>query len=738
MAEPPTKRTTAEQMAAAFQRKATQVTRFNTFLTDLYHVKDNTTKAFHGLVQVAPFGANLPDQAEARAAKKMYLDRHVPLPYLKDAFNAVFDTFHGLFMSCADHDLEQAAGLDIDGVVIDRVSELATLPFDVMATFSEARFQHLSKKVNDTAKLYADWTKMATTAIENEKARRNTNSCRFPAPGWHGNPFSGPLGSIHIGQAPSVSGDASVLGVSGVGTFDSLFPSFKVPEKWFPTTIIKNILRFLSRRDAQMFVIAAGINPDVLGPYDNPTLYSVATLPGGYQARPSTRPTSVPTFGYPQTLTFRNADTGLFSMCVVPIWFVCNGDTPRSRKVAIYLVPFIPGPHARALWNHVNPETGVCRRNTVIWAPRRLDAFGCPKIVFCEDGNHVQGDVDWRAANIVKLSGNPCFGPDGGVINEITLEMSSRHGTPKTITLMTARRDGDVPVSGRIPGVPDAFWVVRHERESIRLPFRPTPVDLFREEGFESIGEPTGTKILCTLGGVVRNIPSFTPMPLPFDRYSLDVEAIWSPGHGKALILPPEATRIVSDAGDNFYRNRDAQYSLTLADEGDSILAGSGTLLRVACASSGVGVKMITWRLVGVGDSVSPRGNRPERNFALDDEIEQIVGSFLDAPTPAGMAAITTLLGDEISSYLFSRLSTHVLWVLKNAGLVRNTTWERLDYNELAYEPTTGLTLVASAPDAMSRRDQNRRAGGGRSSSHSAWMNTLTGMQWGFRCGKAN
>ena len=37
-----------------------------------------------------------------------------------------------------DHDLEQAAGLVIGGIEIDRVSELATLPMDVMATFSEA------------------------------------------------------------------------------------------------------------------------------------------------------------------------------------------------------------------------------------------------------------------------------------------------------------------------------------------------------------------------------------------------------------------------------------------------------------------------------------------------------------------------------------------------------------------------------------------------------------------------
>ena len=732
MAEPPPKRTTAEQMAAAFQRKATQVTRFNTFLTNLDRAKAQRTQASHKLVQVAPVGANLMVQAEARAAKKMYLDRHVPLPYQKEAYKTVFDTFHSLFLSCVDHDLEQAAGLVIDGVEIGRVSELANLPMDVMATFSEARFQLFSSKVNDTAKLYADWTKKASAALSNEMARRDTNSCRFPAPGWHGNPFSGPLGSIHIGQAPNVSGTDSGPGVSVVGTF-------KVPEKWFPTTIIKNILRFLSRRDAQMFVIAAGINPDVLGPYDDPTLYSVATLPGGYQVHPSTRPTSVPTFGYPQTLTFQNADTGLFSMCVVPVSFVCNGDTPRSRKVVIYLVPFIPGQHAKALWNHVNPETGVCRRNTVIWAPRRLDAFGCPKIAFGEDGNHAPGDVDWRAANIVKLSSDPFVASDGEVVNAITLVVSSRHGTPKTITLMTARRDGDVPISGRIPGVSDGFWVVRHERESIRLPFRPKPVDLVHEEGFETIGEPTGKKILCTLGGVVQNIPSITPMPLPFDRYSTDVEAIWSPGHGKALVLPPEAARIVTDAGDNFYRNRDERYSLTLADEGEPTLVGSGTFLRLACASNNaVGVKMITWRLVSVGDSVSPQGNRPEQNFALDDDIAQIVASFLDAPTPAGMAAITTLLGDEISSYLFSRMSTHILWALKNAGLVQKTTWERLDYNELAYEPTTGLALVASAPNEMSQQDQDRRGGGGRSSDHSAWTSRLAGMQWGFRCGKAN
>lgn len=736
MAEPPPKRTTAEQMAAAFQRKATQVTRFNAFLTDLDRAKAQRTQAFHDLVQVAPFGANLMVQAEARAAKKMYLDRHVPLPYQKEAYKTVFDNFHSLFLSCVDHDLEQAAGLVIGEIEIGRVSELANLPMDVMATFSEARFQRLSSKVNDTAKLYADWSKRASTALSNEKARRDTNSCRFPAPGWHGNPFSGPLGSIHIGQAPNVSGTDSGPGVSGVGTFHSLSPGFKVPEKWFPTTVIKNILRFLSRRDAEMFVIAAGISPDVVGPYDNPTLYSVATLPGGYQAHPSTRPTSGPTFGYPQTLTFQNADTGVFSMCVVPVWFVCNGDAPRSRKIVIYLVPFIPGPHARALWNHVNPETGVCRRNTVIWAPRRLDAFGCPKIAFGEDGNHAPGDVDWRAANIVTLSSDSRIGPDGDVINDLTLEVSSRHGTPTTITLTTAQLDGDVPISGRIPGVPDGFWVGMHERDLIRLPLRPVPVDLFREEGFESIGEPTGKKILCTLGGVVRNIPSITPMPLPFDRYSTDVEAIWSPGHGKALMLPPEAARIVTDAGDNFYRNRNERYSLTLANEGASI--ESGTFLRVACASDGLGVKMITWRLASVGDSVSPRGNRPQQNFALDDDIEQIVGPFLNAPTPAGMAAITTLLGDEISSYLFSRMSPHVLWALKNAGLVRKTTWERLDYNELAYEPTTGLTLVASAPNEMSRRDQDRRGGGGRSSDHSAWMSRLAGMQWGFRCGKAN
>ncbi|MGB0549545.1 MAG: hypothetical protein ACPGR8_10455 [Limisphaerales bacterium] len=677
---------------------------------------------------MAPFGANLMVQADARAAKKMYLDRHVPLPYLKEAYKTVFDKFHTLFLSCVDHDLEQAAEIVIDGVEIDRVSELATLPMEVMGTFGEAKFQLLSKKVNDTAKLYADWSKRASTALENEKARRDTNSCRFSAPGWHGNPFSGPLGSIHIGQVPNVSNNTFVLGV-GVGTF-------KVPEKWFPTTIINNILRFLSRRDAQMFVIAAGINPDVIGPYDNPTLYSVATLPGGYQTNPSTRPTSVPTFGFPQTLTFQNADTGLFSMCVVPVWFVCLGDTPRSRKVVIYLVPFIPGPHAKALWNHVNPETGVCRRNTVIWAPKRLDAFGCPKIVFGEDGQHAPGDVDWRAANIVTLSSDPRIDPDGDVINDLTLVAAGRHGTPKTITLTTARRDGDVPISGRIPGVPDEFWAVRHERDSIRLPIRPIPIDLVHEEGFEGIGEPTGKKILCTLGGVVRNIPAITPMPLPFDKWSMDVKAIWCPKHGKALMLPPEAARIITDAGDNFYRNRDERYSLALADEGESI--ESGTFLRVACASDGVGVKMITWRLVSVGDSVSPQGNRPERNFALDDDIEQIVGPFLEAPTPAGMAAITTLLGDEISSYLFSRMSPHVLWALKNAGLVQKTTWERLDYNELAYEPTTGLALVASAPDEMSRRDQDRRGGGGRSSDHSAWMSRLAGMQWGFRCGKAN
>ena len=724
MAEPPPKKTTAGQMAAAFQRRATQVTRFNAFLTDLDRAKAQRTQALHKLVQVAPFGANLPVQADARAAKKMYLDRHVPLPSLKEAYKTVFDKFRSLFRSCVDHDLEQAADVDIDGVEIDRVSELATLPFDVMATFSEAKFQLLSTKVNNTAKLYTDWTKKVSAALEDEKARRDTNSCRFPAPGWHGNPFSGPLGSTHVGQAPSVGGDVSVLGGSGIN-------AFKVPEKWFPTAIIKNILRFLSRRDAQMFVIAAGINPDVLGPYDNPTLYSVATLPGGYQDRPLTRPTSSPTFGHPQTLTFQNADTGVFSMCVVPVWIVCNGDTPRSRKVVIYLVPFIPGSHAKALWNHVNPETGVCRRNTVIWAPKRLGAFGCLRIVFGEDGQGSQGDVDWRAANIVKLSSNSCFGPDGEVINELTLKVSSRHGTPKTITLMTARRDGDVQVDGRIPGVPDAFRVVRNARDSIRLPLRPTPVDLVRDEGFESIGEPTGKEILCTQGGVVQNNPSMTPMPLPWDRYNSDVEAVWSPGHGKALILPPEAARIVTDAGDNFYRNRDERYSLSLAENGDS------TFLRLSCANDAVGVKMITWGLKRVGDSVSPQGDRPERNFALDDDIEQIVGPFLDAPTPAGMAAITTLLGDEISSYLFSKLSLHVLFGLKNAGLVRKATWERLDYNELAYEPTTGLTLVASAPKAMSRRDQYRSPGG-RSSDHSAWANTLTGMQWGFRCGKAN
>lgn len=728
MAEPRPKRTTAEQMAAAFQRKATQVTRFNTFLTNLDRAKAQRTQALRDLVQVAPFGADLMVQADAQAAKKMYLDRHVALPFMKEAYKTVFDTFSSLFLSCVDHDLEQAAGLDIDGVEIGRVSELATLPMDVMATFGEAKFQLLSSTVNDTAKLYADWTKRASTALENEKARRDTNSCRFPAPGWHGNPFSGPLGSIHVGQAPSVSGDASVLGVSGIN-------AFKVPEKWFPTAIIKNIIKFLSRRDAQMFVIAAGINPDVLGPYDDPTLYSVATLPGGYQARPSTRPTSGPTFGYPQTLTFRNADTGVFSMCIVPVWIVCLGDTPRSRKVVIYLVPFIPGPHARALWNHVNPETGVCRRNTVIWTPKRLDAFGCPKLVFGEDGQHAQIDVDWRAANIVTLSSEPCFGPDGGVINAITLVASSRYGTPKTITIMTARRDGDVPISGRIPGVPDEFWAVRHERDSIRLPLRPIPVDLVREEGFESIGEPTFKKILCTKDGVVRNIPAITPMPLPYDKWRANVEVVWCPKYGGALMLPSEASVIVTDAGDNFYRNSDGRYSLTLAED---VSNGSGTLLRVACTSVGVGAKMITWRLTSVDDSVTPQGPRPERNFALDDDIEQIVGPFLDAPTPAGMAAITTLLGDEISPYLFSRLSTHILWGLKNAGLVQKATWERLDYNELAYEPTTGLTLVASAPEAMSRRDQVRRPGGGRSSDHSEWMNTLAGMQWGFRCGKAN
>ena len=379
----------------------------------------------------------------------------------------------------------------------------------------------------------------------------------------------------------------------------------------------------------------------------------------------------------------------------------------------------------------------MCRRNTVIWAPRRLDAFGCPKIAFGEDGNHAQGDVDWRAANIVTLSSNPSIGPDGDVINDLTLGVSCRYNTLQTITLMTARRDGDVPISGRIPGVPDGFWVVRHERDSIRLPFRPRPVDLVREEGFERIGESTDKKILCTQGGVVRNIPSITPMSLPFDRYSMNVEVVWSPGHGKALMLPPEAARIITDAGDNFYRNREERFSLTLAVE-DGTSIESGTLLRISCASGdGMGVKMITWRLVSVGDSVSPEGNRPDRNFALDDDIEQIVGPFLDAPTPAGMAAITTLLGDEISSYLFSRMSTHILWVLKNAGLVRKTTWERLDYNELAYEPTTGLTLVTSAPDEMSRRDQDRRAGG-RTSDYSAWISTLRGMQWGFRCGKAN
>ena len=191
MAEPPPKKTTAEQMAAAFQRRATQVTRFNAFLTDLDRAKDMRTQALHKLVQVAPFGANLPVQAEARAAKKMYLDRHVPLPYLKKAYKTVFDNFRSLFLSCVDHDLEQAADVNIDGVEIDRVSELATLPFDVMATFSEAKFQLLSTKVNNTAKLYTDWTKKASAALEDEKVRRDTNSCRFSAPGWHVNPFSG-------------------------------------------------------------------------------------------------------------------------------------------------------------------------------------------------------------------------------------------------------------------------------------------------------------------------------------------------------------------------------------------------------------------------------------------------------------------------------------------------------------------------------------------------------------------